>query len=81
MSDAETRTRQEQSPRQQRLGLMEMVDLTAYRIHLQMILDRLEGLASTAVDHNGTTEQHKRLSDARRFLRGASTCLGLVLDL
>jgi len=77
MTEAGRNMRRRQSSGQQPLGLMELADLTAYRIHLQMILERLERLASTAVDQ-GTTEQHKRLSDAKRFLRGASTCLGLM---
>jgi hypothetical protein len=59
---------------------MELGALAAYCIHLQMILERLERLASTAADQ-GTVEQHKRLRDAKRFLCGASTCLGLVIDL
>lgn len=80
MTEPARGTRQGQAPEPQRLGILDMVDLTAYRIHLEMILERLEGLASRAVDR-GAIQQHKRLNDAQRFLRGASTCLGLVVDL
>ena len=78
MAEKARGTQRRQASEQQRLDILDAVALTAFRIHLEMIQERLEGLGSRAVDRGGTIEQHKRLSDAQRFLRGAATCLGLA---
>ncbi len=80
MTERASGAQRRQAPEQQRLDLHDAVALTAYRIHLEMVQERLEGLASRAVER-GAIEQRRRLGDAQRFLRGASTCLGRVLDL